>query len=70
VGSFKSVKDAEQRKAELALSGIVAQVQSVTVNDATWHRVRVGPVQGARKADELRQRLQNNGIDSLVMKNP
>jgi cell division protein FtsN len=70
VGSFKSAQDADQMKAQLALNGIVAEVQSVTVNDATWHRVRVGPVQGARAADELRRRLQNNGIDSLVMKNP
>lgn len=70
VGSFKSAEEADQMKAQLALSGVVANVQSVTVNDATWHRVRVGPVKGARAADDLRRRLQDNGIDSLVMKNP
>ena len=70
VGSFKSSDDADQMKAQLALSGITANVQSVTVNDATWHRVRVGPIQGAQQADEIRRRLQANGIDSLVMKNP
>ena len=70
VGSFKSAGDADQMKAQLALSGVEASVQSVTVNDATWYRVRVGPVQGARQADEIRRRLQANGIDSLVMKNP
>jgi cell division protein FtsN len=32
--------------------------------------VRIGPVNGARKADELRNQLAENGIDSLVMKNP
>lgn len=69
VGSFKSASDADQLKAKLALLGIVAQVQSVTVNDATWHRVRVGPVEGARQADEIRRQLQNAGHDSLVMKN-
>jgi cell division protein FtsN len=70
VGSFKSAQDADQMKAQLALTGISAKVQSVTVNDATWHRVRVGPVKGARAADDMRRRLQNNGIDSLVMKSP
>jgi len=70
VGSFKTSEDADQMKARLALSGVVATVQTVTVNDATWHRVRVGPVQGARQADEIRRRLQDNGIESLVMKNP
>jgi len=69
VGSFQNKGDAEQMKARLALLGITARIQSVTVNDATWHRVRVGPVNGARQADEMRRRLDDNGIDSLVMKN-
>lgn len=70
VGSFTSASDAEEMKAQLALSGITSQVQTVTVNDKTWHRVRVGPVQGARAADDLRIRLQDQGHESLVMKNP
>lgn len=70
VGSFQSDSDADQMKARLALLGIVAQVQSVTVNDATWHRVRVGPVSGARAAEDLRRQLTDNGIDSLVMQSP
>lgn len=70
VGSFKQASDAEQLKASLALIGIVAGIQIVNVNDATWHRVRIGPVTGARKADALRNQLADNGIDSLVMKNP
>jgi cell division protein FtsN len=70
VGSFRDMPDAEQLKARLALLGIVARVQSVKVDDATWHRVRVGPVTGARKADEVRRQLADNGIDSLVLKNP
>jgi cell division protein FtsN len=70
VGSFRQADDAEQMKARLALLGIVARIQTVTVNDATWHRVRIGPVEGARKADDIRQQLTESGIDSLVMKNP
>ncbi|HKJ18336.1 MAG TPA: SPOR domain-containing protein [Xanthomonadales bacterium] len=70
VGSFRSNDDADQMKARLALLGFVAQVQSVTVNDATWHRVRVGPVSGARAAEDLRGQLTQNGIDSLVLESP
>lgn len=70
VGSFRTAGDAEQMKARLALMGVTARVQTVTVNDATWHRVRVGPVNGARQAEEMRSRLAGSGIDSLVMKNP
>jgi len=69
VGSFRDNSDAEQLKARLALLGITARIQSVTVNDATWHRVRVGPVSGIRQADDMRNRLASNGIESLVMKN-
>ena len=70
MGSFRAASDAEQLKARLALIGIVAQVQTVTVDDTTWHRVRVGPVASAREADAMRERLQQNDIPSLVMKNP
>ena len=70
VGSFQERADAEQRKARLALMGESATIQTVTVNDATWHRVRVGPVSGARRAEDIRNRLADSGIDSLVMKNP
>jgi cell division protein FtsN len=68
VGSFRENSDAEQMKARLALLGIMSRIQTVTVNEATWHRVRVGPVSGARQADEMRSQLSDNGIDSLVMK--
>ena len=67
-GSFRNADDAEQMKARLALLGTQAEIRAVTVNDSTWHRVRIGPVQGARRADEIRRLLQDNGIDTLVMK--
>ena len=70
VGSFRQASDAEQLKARLALLGMVAKVQSVTVNETTWHRVRVGPVTGARAAEEMRRQLSDSGIDSLVMQVP
>ncbi len=68
VGSFRSAADAEQMKAQLALLGSMATVQTVTVDSQTWHRVRIGPFTGARKADEMRRMLSDNQIDTLVMK--
>jgi cell division protein FtsN len=68
VGSFRSSADAEQMKARLALLGSIARIQTVTVDDQTWHRVRIGPFIGARKADEVRRMLSDNQIDTLVMK--
>ena len=66
-GSFRSEAEAEQMKARLALLGSIATVQAVTVNDQTWHRVRIGPFKGARKADEIRRMLSDNTIDTLVL---
>ncbi len=70
VGSFRASADAEQMKARLALQGFTATTQSVKVNDETWHRVRIGPVAGAQKAEAMRNQLSGAGIDSLVMKSP
>lgn len=68
VGSFRNSADAEQMKARLALLGLMASIQIVTVNGQTWHRVRIGPFEGARQADEKRRLLSDNQIDTLVMK--
>lgn len=68
VGSFRNPADAEKMKARLALLGSKATVQTVTVNGQTWHRVRIGPYKGARKADEIRRMLADDQIDTLVMK--
>ena len=68
VGSFKNHADAERLKAQLALLGMVATVQSVKVNDATWHRVRLGPYDSAREVNRLQMTLRNNSIDSRVYK--
>lgn len=67
VGSFRAAGDAEALRAQLALLGVVAQVHQVTVNDATWHRVRVGPFDNAREADGTRRRLQDNGYETMVL---
>ena len=67
-GSFRSSADADQMKAQLALLGAVANIQTVTVDGQTWHRVRVGPVRGTREVNQLRNQLRDNGIDTLVLK--
>lgn len=68
VGSFQTGKDAESRKAELFLLNFTPSVQRVKINDQTWHRVRIGPFTDRRKADQARRRLQDNGIDFIMLK--
>jgi cell division protein FtsN len=67
-GSFRSQPDAEQMKAKLALLGQRASVVAVTVNGATWHRVRVGPFGNARELDEARRTLGDNGVDAIALR--
>jgi cell division protein FtsN len=69
VGSFRNAGDAEARKAELFLLNFTPTVQTVTVDGSqTWHRVRLGPFTDRRKADQARRRLQDNGIDFIMLK--
>ncbi len=67
VGSFRSETDAEGLRAQLTLLGLEAQIQTVTVNEATWHRVRVGPFDNAREANSARRRLLDNGHEAMVL---
>lgn len=68
VGSFRSAADAEGLRAQVTLLGLSARVQNVTVDDSTWHRVRVGPFETARAADEARRRLLDNGFEAMVLR--
>lgn len=65
-GSFRSGPDAEALKARLAMLGQVAGIETVTVNGATWHRVRLGPF-NASQANQTRQQLQDGGFDAMVL---
>ena len=67
VGSFRQFGDADRTKAQLALLGISAQIKAVTINDSTWHRVRVGPFESVRETDRVKQTLQNGGHEVLVL---
>ncbi len=68
VGSFRSETDADALKANLVLLGVDVRVIPVNVDGVTWHRVRVGPLSSAREANQIRQRLENNGYQTLVLR--
>ena len=69
VGSFRNFADADRLRAQLMLLNIESSIQRVTINDTqTWHRVRVGPFQSARKMDKVRNRLRAESIDPIVLK--
>ncbi|HEB59784.1 MAG TPA: SPOR domain-containing protein [Gammaproteobacteria bacterium] len=68
-GSFRDYRVADRLKASLALLGLQARIQTVTINKTdTWHRVRVGPFDSVRELGKARKRLQDNGIQPIVLK--
>lgn len=64
-GSFTSYADADRRRAELALQGIESRIQRVTIDDKTYHRVRIGPIDDLEQLNTLRARLREARIDVL-----
>lgn len=69
VGSFRSFPEADRLKASLALLGIEASIQTVTINQKdTWHRVRVGPFDDVDTLQKIRARLKDNDIRAMVLK--
>jgi cell division protein FtsN len=68
VASFRSEVEAERQKASLALLGVESRIESVTIdNKDTYYRVRVGPESWSRVQTTI-ARLEENGIDALVIK--
>ncbi len=64
-GSFSAYADADRRRAQLALHGIESQIQRVTIDDKTYHRVRIGPTNDLDELNMLRSRLRTAQIDVL-----
>ena len=64
-GSFSAYADADRRRAQLALHGIESQIQRVTIDDKTYHRVRIGPTNDLDELNMLRSRLRVAQIDVL-----
>jgi cell division protein FtsN len=69
-GSFNAAADAERLKANLALLGIESRVQRVTIDDDTYHRVRIGPITDLNALNRIRKQLRDARIEPMVMKVP
>ena len=67
-GSYGDPKAADEAKAKLALLGVVAKVQSITINGKTWNRVMVGPYANASDTETAKKSLADNGVKAIPMK--
>lgn len=68
-GAFQNAPDAENLKARLALLGVEAAIQTITLPDkGVWHRVRIGPYTSVEELNRTRETLKQNGMQTTLIK--
>jgi len=68
-GAFQNGADADNLKARLALLGIEAAVQTISLPDkGVWYRVRVGPYTSVEELTRTRDTLKQNGVNTSLIK--
>ncbi|HEX4152888.1 MAG TPA: SPOR domain-containing protein [Steroidobacteraceae bacterium] len=67
-GSYKNFADADRVRAKLALQGVESKVQKVSVDNDTWHRIRIGPISKLDELNRLRSILRKADVDVLVIR--
>lgn len=69
VGAYKTRDEADRSRASLALLGVESKIEQVTIDQSeSWFRVRIGPQPSLAKAQEILQRLDDNGIKGMLVK--
>ena len=68
VGAFRAPEDAEQMRARMAILGFEAKVSTVERDGVNWHRVRLGPYPSIENLNQARSRVEENGIDSIIIR--
>jgi cell division protein FtsN len=69
VAAFQNPADADNLKAQLALAGIEAKIQTAQLPDGkTWHRVRIGPFTDMTELNASRATLKQNSMESNLIK--
>ena len=69
VGAFQKAADADNLKAKLALTGLDASVQEISIPEkGTMHRVRVGPFRDSDEMNKARALLSQSGVQGTVVK--
>lgn len=66
-GSFRTHKDADRRKAQLALMGLQASIEKVNTDSGRWFRVRLGPFGNLDQVNQIRTELHSNKIKTLLV---
>jgi cell division protein FtsN len=70
-GSFAEARRAEEVKASIAFTGLVARVEPTSTRGGTTvHRVMLGPFGSLRELDAAKQQLAGSGIEAIAIREP
>jgi len=67
-GSFSTYTDADRMRAQLALLGVESRIQKVSIDDKTYHRVRIGPLNDLGELNLTRDRLRDARVEIMVIR--
>jgi cell division protein FtsN len=67
IGAYKTLDDADQQRAQLALQGLEAKVTRVDRDGSRYYRVRLGPYAKPEQMGATRKRLSEAGINATVV---
>ena len=69
LGAFQEEAEADNLKANLALQGFEAVVQTASIPEkGVWHRVRVGPLSDIDQINKMRSDLTTQGFNTDLIK--
>ncbi len=66
VGSYRNWKEADRKRAELALLGLAANIETTRVNNQETYRVNLGPFKQEREFKNAQQTLSLYDIPSMT----
>jgi cell division protein FtsN len=66
-GSFKQQAEAEKQIARLVSLGINARIVKVPMDDETWYRVQIGPIETVQELEDVRRKLDDAEIESTAV---
>ena len=70
-GAFSDPRRADEVKAAIAFSGLVARIEPTTTQSGqTVHRVMLGPFASLRELETAKSSLVQNGIQSIAIREP
>ena len=67
-GSFRELEDADRRRAQLILLGLIPTIEETSGDNGRWFRVYVGPFESRSSMQNARSLTANQDIDTLLLK--